>query len=305
MHITHAQEEVLKSDWQDPSPEKPTRPPSFLLALVRLYFQTFGRIFPALTARYAYHLFTKPRRRARHQSSDPVLESARIFEFLYGRQLLKGYEWGSGERTILLVHGWESRGTALRSFVPVLLEAGFRVLAFDGPAHGDSAGKRTNLPHFAGAVRAAIRQAGAVEGIIAHSFGGASTVYALTQLDPGLSIDKLVYIAVPSSMLRVFENTVRGLRIPKRAAARFKQILEEKAKRPLEELDLSDAYPELNIREALIVHDRFDQIVPFSSARAIAEGWPHARLLVTEGYGHFRLMKNPDLIAQVAGFLAE
>ncbi|MCB0621097.1 MAG: alpha/beta hydrolase, partial [Saprospiraceae bacterium] len=82
-------------------------------------------------------------------------------------------------------------------------------------------------------------------------------------------------------------------------------ILEEKAKRPLEELDLSDAYPELNIREALIVHDRFDQIVPFSSARAIAAGWPNARLLVSEGYGHFRLMKNPDLIAEVAAFLGD
>ncbi|MCB0293632.1 MAG: alpha/beta hydrolase, partial [Calditrichaeota bacterium] len=64
-------------------------------------------------------------------------------------------------------------------------------------------------------------------------------------------------------------------------------------------------YPELKIREALIIHDRFDPVVPFSSARAIAAGWPNARLLVSEGYGHFRLMKNPDLIAEVAAFLGD
>jgi alpha-beta hydrolase superfamily lysophospholipase len=61
------------------------------------------------------------------------MEQAEVFEFMYKGKILKGYSWGTGKRNV--VHGWESRGTALRSFVPVLLEKGFRVVAFDAPAH--------------------------------------------------------------------------------------------------------------------------------------------------------------------------
>ncbi|NUO03188.1 MAG: alpha/beta hydrolase, partial [Saprospiraceae bacterium] len=156
------------------------QPPSALLGLVRLGFGTAGRVFPDAAARVAYRLFSTPRVRAAHSISDELLESARLFEFMYGHQVLKGYEWGKGEQVVLLVHGWESRGTALRGFVPSLIEKGYRVVTFDGPAHGNSDGKRTNIIHFAGAIRAIIRHIGGVHSIITHSFGGASTVFALS-----------------------------------------------------------------------------------------------------------------------------
>ena len=100
--------------------EKPPQP--LPVRMVRFAFGTLGRAFPVTAGKVAYRLFTRPRVRAVHRSSDAVLESARLSEILYGRQILKIYEWGSGERTVLLVHGWESRGTAMRSFVPGLVE---------------------------------------------------------------------------------------------------------------------------------------------------------------------------------------
>ena len=97
---------------------------SLVLKAAQFGFSTVGRIFPSKAAQIAYNLFTTPRIRARHKKSDKVLESARIFEFMYAKHILKGYEWGEGEKTILLVHGWESRGTAMRSFVPKLVSDG-------------------------------------------------------------------------------------------------------------------------------------------------------------------------------------
>ena len=117
--LTKARVQFIQSN-RKPKEALPCRYP-VSLRLIRVAFATLGRLFPSLASKVAFRLFTTPRRRARHKSSDPILEKAEVFEFLYGEQMLKGYQWGSGGRTVLLVHGWESRGTALRTFVPSLL----------------------------------------------------------------------------------------------------------------------------------------------------------------------------------------
>jgi pimeloyl-ACP methyl ester carboxylesterase len=276
---------------------------SALLELVRVGFGTAGRLFPLTAARIAYQLFSTPRVRAKHSISDDLLESARLFEFLYGRQVLKGYEWGKGEQVVLLVHGWESRGTALRSFVPSLVEKGYRVVAFDGPAHGNSDGKRTNIVHFAGAVRAIIRQIGGVHSIITHSFGGASTVYALSNANPAIEVEKLVLIGVPNRMTRVLNEAAATMKLPTRVKKRFWSLLEKKLGTSLDQADLSKAAGRVNVKDLLIIHDRFDPVVAFHSAEEIHEAWENSTLLISEGYGHYRLMKNPDLIRRVTEFI--
>jgi pimeloyl-ACP methyl ester carboxylesterase len=284
---------------------KPEPPPSYppIIVPIRLLFGTMGYLLPELSAKVAYRLFSTPRGRARHKVSDELLESARIFEFMYGKQLLKGYEWGYGGRTVLLVHGWESRGTALRTFVPPLLEKGYRVVAFDGPAHGNSGGRRTNLIHFGGAVRAILHQIGGAYGIITHSFGGASTVFALSSLKPELSVEKLVLIGVPNRMEQVLQSAIVTLNVPPPAARRFLRHIERKVKAPLHHISLSHRGRHLKVKQALVVHDEQDQVVPFSEAKAIFEAWDNASLLVCNGLGHYRLMKDPALVQRVTDFI--
>ena len=55
------------------------------------------------------------------------------------------YEWGAGERTVLLAHGWQSRASVFGPLVRELRSEGFRVLAFDAPANCDSPGRGTYL----------------------------------------------------------------------------------------------------------------------------------------------------------------
>ncbi len=272
--------------------------------LLRAGIWLTGWVFPTAVARLAYRLFATPRYRARHRVSDELLESARIFEVMYGGQLLKAYEWGEGTRTALLVHGWESRGTGLRSFVPGLLEQGWRVVAFDGPAHGDSPGKRTNLVHFAGAVRAVIRHVGGVDAVIAHSFGGASTVFALAHSRPPIEVGRLVLIGAPASTLNVVRGVMDQFSVPRPARRKFIELMQGKLKGiPLEEVELANLAPKVRISEVLIVHDREDPVVPFSSAQTIHQSFEKARLLVPRGLGHYRLMKHPAVIERVVHFV--
>ena len=54
------------------------------------------------------------------------------------------FAWGAGP-SVLLVHGWEGRGAQLGALVDPLVAAGYRVVALDGPAHGDSPGRLSTL----------------------------------------------------------------------------------------------------------------------------------------------------------------
>ncbi len=283
----------------------PERRLPWLVRLVQLYFRIVGALFPARAARRAYLLLTTPMRRARHRQSDPVLEQARIFEFMYGKELLKGYEWGQGEQTVLLVHGWESRGTGLRNFVPGLVAEGFRVVAFDGPAHGDSGGRRTNLPHFAGAIRALLRRIGPIHGLIAHSFGGLAAGYALAWLLPELHVGRFVFIGVPTRMNDMVDETRRTLALNERVLAQLEHLLEKKFGRPLHQVELVNLYERLCPERVLVVHDRYDSLVPFDAARALYDAWPGVELLITEYMGHYKLMKNPEVVQRVVRFIAE
>jgi pimeloyl-ACP methyl ester carboxylesterase len=301
--ITTKSYEILNSSWEDPMPEQPRKYPA-ILGLLQFLFGTIGRIFPKIAAKIAYKLFSTPRGRARHRISDEILETAHLFEFMYGRQILKGYEWGKGDKTILLVHGWESRGTGLRTFVPKLVHAGYRVVAFDGPAHGDSSGKQTNLPHFAGAVAAAIHHIGEVYGIITHSFGGATTAFAMAHLDADIAIKKLVFIAVPSKLESALELATKQLNLPPNAKRAFVRILEKKLNGvPMKATNLAEIGKKINVEDVLLVYDKSDPIIKFDNAEAIFESWDNANLLATEGYGHYRVMKNPDVVDRVSWFI--
>ncbi|GJM34592.1 MAG: hypothetical protein DHS20C18_35930 [Saprospiraceae bacterium] len=294
--------ERLKSDYKVAESRTTFKYP-FYLKFVQFFFQVGGRIFPSFAANLAFRLFSTPRKRAVHKVSDEWMESARVFEFLYGRELLKGYEWGQGSRTILLVHGWESRGTAMRTFVPYLLEQGFRVVTFDGPAHGHSAGRRTNLPHFAGAVKAIINQIGQVHSIIAHSFGGPVTVFALGRIDPSIRIKKLILIGSPDQLEQAVIETKETLHLPPLVYKKFISKIEKILGVPINQVNVNNSSLSVMVDEVFVVHDEQDDIVPVQSAYRIFEHWKNASLLLSKGYGHYLLMKNPDLLKRVTQFI--
>ncbi len=294
--------EYLASNWPEKKKEEGVQTP-WLIHPIRFGFQTFGRLFPKAAGKLTYTLFTTPRKRARHRVSDPTLEKARIFEFLYAKQVLKGYSWGKGEKIILLVHGWESRGTAMRSFVDPFLQEGYRVVAFDGPAHGNSEGRRTNLPEFAKAIRAFIHHVGPIEAAICHSFGGVAMMYALSQLEIDTQVRRMVTISSPNDMKLMLKQATDFMRVPKPARKHFHTIIEYKMLMPVAKASLGKWGNSITTEDILIVHDEEDRVVPVSEALAIFESVDQANVLISKGYGHYQITKNPDVIQRVKQFI--
>lgn len=273
------------------------------IRLVQFYFQTIGRLLPKKSAWRAYQIFSSPRRRAYHRQTDAILEAAKVAELRYKHNTLKLYEWGEGERTILLAHGWESRGTALRMYVQPLLAQGFRVVAFDAPAHGDSDGTWNNLPHNAGAVVAVIRHFGGIEAAIAHSFGCSSIIFAQQFLDNTIPIKRLVFLAAPSPVRVIMNEYFDMIKIPDATRFHFEQLIKKFADVNIDDLDIAKAANRVKVEKLLLIHDKNDPITPFGVAQGIASTWRNAILLATEGYGHFRIAKNSDVIARIISFI--
>ena len=118
-------------------------------------FITGSLLLPEYAAALAERLFlTPPKPKLPHSTFFDFLDAHASFVEYRGRNLAS-WRWGPLDApAVLLAHGWGGYAAQMRGFVPHLLANGYRVIAYDQPAHGLSEGKLTGLPDFAGALAA-------------------------------------------------------------------------------------------------------------------------------------------------------
>jgi pimeloyl-ACP methyl ester carboxylesterase len=306
MKSPNARIEILKTNPPDGKEDRQPEGRKTLLSLTRFAFQTIGRIFPTKMSELAYRIFATPRWRAQHLRTDAVIDAAKKSDFIFRDFKVKLYDWGnSGNRIVLLAHGWESRGTALRMYVNPLLAQGFRVIAFDSLGHGDSEGERNNLSTNAKLMAEIVRHYGGIYGCIGHSFGCSSLTYMLQHVDNQLVVERVVFLAVPHGIKKIVDNYFVFLKVPKRVQHVFYKTIENINSQPIEALDVATAHASVNVGKLLLVHDRFDDVTSLAAAERVVDRWENSYLLITEGYGHFRLAKNQDVISRIVDFIVQ
>ena len=208
--------------------------------------------------------------------------------------------WGDARNPIvLLAHGWNSRGTHWVSFIDSLSASGFRAVAVDAPAHGDSSGTQTNAFRYGLTLLDVGRELGPLAGIVGHSFGAAAIMIAL---DRGLDVKRAVLISGPASIAGLTDRWAVARGIPTRDRAEFLRRVAEKAGVSVEDFDMTRLASRLKV-PALVVHDRIDKDVPVAEAEQLAFAWPGSKLHITERYGHNRILVAKEVVREVVGFL--
>ena len=256
---------------------------------------------PKLAAKIAFKMFATPVRVPRPESEMQMFHLSKQYFLKNG---IAAFEWGEASSPlVLLIHGWNGRGTQISAFAKSLVEKNFRVVALDGPGHGNSPGQITTPTHYAQFIIDAQKElapAGA-HAVIAHSFGGGCSVLAATR---GLNVKGLVLVASPAFYEKVVAFFGKNFGLNKSSQAAFEELITKAANMQPQELNVGKIGATLKI-PGLIVHDVDDNAVTFMSAEAIVSAWPEARLIKTEGLGHRRILKDQKVIAEVADFIGK
>ena len=264
-------------------------------------FLTGSLLLPEYAAALAERLFLTPPK--------PRLPQSTFFDFLdahagyveYRGRNLATWRWGQRDApAVLLAHGWGGYAAQMRGFVPRLLAEGFRVIAYDQPAHGLSEGRLTGLPDFAGALAAVARHHGDIRHVIAHSLGGVGTALAISR---GLKLQSVVLLSPPSDLVGFSRRFARWTWMSERLRRAMQAAIEERYGLRWFELEIPRLAPRLST-PALVVHDRGDRMVPWAQGAALARAWPGARLLSTEGLGHGRILEAELSLRAATDFIA-
>lgn len=262
------------------------------LRLLRLLFKVFTPIAPKLMGRLAYNLWITPPRPPAHPVETMIAKKAMVRYIWVDGLRVKVWTWGQGP-TVLFIHGWGGRGTQIASFVHDLNKAGYQVVSFDMPAHGQSDGKRTNAFSIAKATTAILQQIENLHSVITHSFGGVVFAYCYKSQS---SLKKVIMLCPPSTINTAFDQFIQTLELPQSIQ---KFILNELNQRfgtdVFERLSLLKNGAHIN-QPVLVIHDKEDQIVPAQDSKDVVEILQQGTYHETAGLGHIKILYDKAVI---------
>ncbi len=285
-----------------------------ILPIVRFAFRALGELAPEAAQKGAARLFFTPFGRAPRIPRVAGLVAQSMILPFEGEGRIHAFGWGTGP-VVLLVHGWEGDAAQLSGFVAPLVAEGYRVVAFDMPAHGGSRhglAPRTNVVQMDAAIHCVIDAVGPIHAVVAHSLGGAASVLALsggaggaggsgeTRKIDARKVVLLAPVAEPSHFVRRAAAVVglpRELRPGMLRHVRAQLGIDD-----LEALDVRRLAPSMS-GELLVMHDPEDDDVPWEHGRGIAEAWPGGRLERAFGLGHAGMLRDRESIARAVAFI--
>lgn len=241
-----------------------------------------------------------PRYRLRPEDA-AALASAVPLNVRFKQRELPTYSWGSGP-AVILVHGWGGAAGQMAHLVPALLARGLRVVAFDAPAHGEAEGRQTDFPEITEALRCVALAVGDVHGVVCHSAGSVAALRALRQ---GLKLNRLAVLSAFSQLQLPLAAMASVLKLSPRVRAAHLSLLQ----RLYGSRFTQDYSPEHLVQDlavpGLLVHDQGDREFGAANASRLLARWPVAQLHLTEGLGHYRLLKDPAVAERVAEFMQQ
>jgi len=304
MSNNNSQAVALKNPINSPATaNKKPLPVPMTLKLLRLGFRIGGRLSPTTAGRIAYKLWFTPGRFKTPAREKEALLTAEIATHQIDQNSIITYSWGdvnSANPLVLLVHGWSGRGTQLGTFVQPLINAGYRLLSFDAPAHGKSSGKQTNLYEVADVILALQKHYGDIYSVITHSFGGPCIATALQR---GFTTNRIVSISPPATTKGLVEKFNSTLQVPEKAGKKMMHQIESTFGRNIwQDISMVNTVKGATI-EGLLIHDSDDTDIPWQEGKAVSDAWNSARFIKTSGLGHRRILRDDFVIKTAVDFI--
>jgi pimeloyl-ACP methyl ester carboxylesterase len=271
------------------------------LTYIRTKFKFLSAISKKKAAQQAIQLFCTPP--TRDKKSPPIFTTAENIQLNFEGYDVVGYRWNAGGiRKVLILHGFESAASNFIAYIDPFIKKNYEVLAFDAPAHGYSSGRQITAIVYRDLVKYVHNHYGPVKSYMGHSLGGFVLSLALAEM-PHDEDYRAVFIAPSAETSTAITNffQLTGLRGDVRNE--FEKLIEAISGHPVSWFSISRAMKDIHAR-VLWIHDEGDIITPYQDAlTVIAENHSNIQFVSTQGLGHSRIYRDPNVIKTVVEFL--
>ncbi len=253
------------------------------------------KVAPQIAGRLIYNKISQPRKRKLREREESVLAQSERLSIDFRGFVLKRYSWGeTGNPVALLIHGWEGQAGNFGALVSILLDKNYHVVAYDGPAHGESSRKSTNMFEYADftSTRIKIHQP---KLIISHSFGTVSTQLGLLE-NPKFKLNQWIIITTPFSFKEFILSIITKLGVSQKTLQILSSLIEKDTNLPLEEINMKTLCQKMNpIDSVVIVHSIDDKVLPFHDAERTAKCIENSELIKLKNIGHYKILWSDEL----------
>ena len=268
-----------------------------VLTLLRFKHAILGRLAPKRLAANMAHLFLTPRRLPKKKWEVDTLAGAEKVQLENG---LQGLRWGTQGKTVLLMHGWESRSTHMITLVAPLIQQGFQVLAIDAPMHGESQGQKSNPVEFANSILVSEKEYGPFAAVVGHSMGAAALAIAL---EDGLQCQCCVLVSSPACILDGLNGFAQFMNLPNTCHKYFIEAVEAQVGRKAQTLDVAKTLKQ-HQPNSLLIHCQDDKEIPFRAFQALHLAHPNSQIFTPEGLGHRRIIRDANVAQRIGQFIS-
>lgn len=254
-----------------------------------------------LAAAFALKLFETPIKHKLPKREQKMFEISHksIFTLPYSKKKIMVYENKFGPKKVLLVHGWNGRGTQLVSIAKMFKELNYTVISFDAPGHGKSPGTTSNMKDFIEAIIELSKKYDGFDVIVGHSLGGMSTINSLSR---GIVAEKAIIIGSGNKTIDITNEFLESIGLSKKNAPFLVKLFESKYQDTMSNYDVAPHATNVKI-PVLVIHDKNDVDVSYKAAEAINQNLINGTLLLTEGLGHRKILGDENVIETIEKFI--
>jgi len=274
---------------------------------------------PAEAGDQAFDLFCTPRLSSRRSPDHALLAERARFHLRHAEWVrlkttegdVQAYVFDDGDGaprgSVLIAHGWTSEASFMAVFAEQLRRSGFRVVAFDQPAHGRSGKDRASLIDCSRALLQVAEALGPIRFAVAHSMGGLALLLVGEGRAPmarAYPFERYVLVSVPNAFSAITQEFVAETHLVPAAARAYERRIERIAHRDIASFTTASLLAATG-RPALVLHARDDAEVGFFHAEEIVATCPKAELKAFDGLGHRNILFAPPVIRAAISYLSE
>jgi esterase/lipase len=272
-----------------------------LTSLGRGITATMSHVAPRFSAVLGENILMKPYSRREYDYEKIKPESE--MNLLTSMGIVHVNLFGSGNRVIIVSHGWGDNSSSFQEMIISLIKQGYMVAAIDHIGHGKSSGSKSHLLSFIETLELLTEQFQEerieVSAIISHSMGAIATLNLPNHL---LKDKKIILISSPINFFELMFEKVEQAGISRKLLTRVLESVSLKHGKKWQQLNTENNRKKLGLHVTFI-HDRQDRYAPFDDVSHFLKP-EKTTLIETQGLGHRRILSDTNVIDNITKVLS-